>query len=158
MQPNAAILVLHEKTTNSLILTKRSHQLRHHPGEICFPGGRWQADDNTLYDTALRELHEELGISADRVQLQKIMMTELTLTGYLIQPWFAVITTLDPYQIDQEEVVDVLRLPMSEVCNRDNYLTIWINIKHFTIKTCRYKDNEHFIWGATARIMRQLCR
>ena len=63
-QVHSAVLVLHELATDSLVLTKRSNKLRHHPGEICFPGGIWENQDENLYATALRELNEELGIEA----------------------------------------------------------------------------------------------
>ena len=81
MNQDAAVVVLYEHATDSLILTRRSNQLRDQPGEICFPGGHWDEGDQTLYDTALRELQEELGIRAERVQLQKMMKTQKTLSG-----------------------------------------------------------------------------
>jgi 8-oxo-dGTP pyrophosphatase MutT (NUDIX family) len=155
---DAAVIVLHEKETDSLILTERSCHLRDHPGEICFPGGRWEEGDNTLYDTALRELQEELGIDSVRVQLQKLLKTEQTLSGYLIHPWLAFIDTISPYQINPLEVTNILRLPMSEVYKRANYQQIRVQRQGLEIVTYQFLAEHHVVWGATARIMMQLSR
>jgi 8-oxo-dGTP pyrophosphatase MutT (NUDIX family) len=152
----AAVLVLHELASDSLIMTLRSKKVRNHPGEVCFPGGRWQVGDNDLYATALRELQEEIGITPSRVQLQQAMQTERTLTGFIIQPWFACIDNLEPFKPDVEEVSEVFLLPMEEVKQAGNYKEIFVNYKGFTIKTYQYTATEHYLWGATARIMMQL--
>src|SRR5690242_524607 len=100
----SAVMVLHELSTDSLVLTKRSNELLHHPGEICFPGGKQEAKDENLYVTALRELHEELGITADRITLIKKLLIERTLLGTIIQPWFASIQSIRPYYQNPQEV------------------------------------------------------
>lgn len=153
---NAAVVVLHELSTDSLVLTQRSKTLRAHPGEICFPGGRWQVGDKSLYDTALRELEEELGIISSRIQLQKSMRPEQTLTGFIIHPWFASIDKLFPYQADRNEVDEVFFLPLSEVVKKANYREIQISRSGFTITTYQFIASGHYVWGATARIMMQL--
>lgn len=158
MTYDAAVIVLHEQVGDSLILTKRSSGLRSHPGEICFPGGRWDEKDKTLYDTALRELHEELGISLERIQLQKKLQTQRTLSGYIIHPWLAYINTIEPYTINRAEVAALLRLPMPEVRNLANYKQMIIERRGLKIKTYEFVNNEHMVWGATAQIMMQLGR
>lgn len=152
----AAVIVLHAEDTDSIILTLRSKQLRDHPGEICFPGGRWEMGDTTLSDTALRELHEELGIFSDRVRIHKMMRPELSRSGYLIYPWFASIKTLFPYT-PNKEVDEVLELPMNAVCNLSNYKEIMVEKGELKIKTNQFVDDRYLVWGVTARIMMQLC-
>ncbi|STX51704.1 MutT/nudix family transporter protein [Legionella busanensis] len=153
---NAAVLVLHEKLTNSIILTERSSQLKNHPGEICFPGGLWEEEDETLFATALRELQEELGITADRVKLIKSLAPEQTLTGYLIYPWLASIETIEPYEFS-EEVTDILRIPIDSVCNINHYQKIEVERRGFKIISYQFTEETRFVWGATVRIMMQLC-
>ncbi|WP_131783044.1 NUDIX hydrolase [Legionella gresilensis] len=153
---NAAVLVLHERVTNSIILTERSSQLKNHPGEICFPGGLWEEEDKTLFATALRELQEELGITAERVTLLKSLTPEQTLTGYLIYPWLASIETIEPYVLS-EEVTDVLRVPIDKVCNIDHYQKIEVERRGFKFMSYQFTAETRFVWGATARIMMQLC-
>ena len=153
----AAVIVLHELASDSLILTERSQMLRDHPGEICFPGGRWEQGDATLFNTALRELNEELGVSPDRVSFKNNMKVEKTMTGFRIHPFLATIETLSPYQLNNSEVVSVLRLPMNNVRNRSNYKEISISRSGQEILTYQFLTDEKFVWGATARIMMQLC-
>ena len=153
---NAAVFVLHDLSNDSLILTQRSADLPSHPGEICFPGGSWQEGDDSLYETALRELDEELGIPPSRIQLKKAMKAERTLTGYIIYPWLASIESLTPYQTDPREVASVFSLPMREVTKASNYKKIIVTRHELTFKSYQYLASSYFVWGATARIMRQL--
>ncbi|KTC93707.1 MULTISPECIES: NUDIX hydrolase [Legionella] len=153
---NAAVVVLHELSSDSLVLTQRSKTLRAHPGEICFPGGRWQVGDKSLFDTALRELREELGVLSSRIKLQKSLRPEQTLTGFIIHPWFASIDQLSPYQADKNEVDEVFFLPFNEVVKKSNYQEIQISCSGFTITTYQFIASGHYVWGATARIMMQM--
>lgn len=153
----AAVIVLHEKKSDSIILTERTINLRHHPGEICFPGGSWQIDDKNLYETALRELQEELGVEPNRVRLKKQLQIEQTPSGFLIQPWRASIEDLSPFKINEEEVNRIIWLPMARVFERSNYKKLVIERKGIKISTHQFIDEAHFIWGVTARIMMQLC-
>jgi hypothetical protein len=153
----ASVVVLHETSTDSLILTKRSSQLRNHPGEVCFPGGLWEETDDNLYATALRELYEELGVTASRVTLIRELQVESTLLGTVIYPWLASIDSINPFYINTEEVSSVLCIPMSLVKNIENYRETIISRGSLQFKSCEFTANEEFIWGATVRIMKQLC-
>lgn len=153
----SAVIVLIEETSDSLILTQRSLNLRDHPGEICFPGGRWQEGDATFWDTALRELQEELGVDATRVQLIKELQREQTHNGSVIYPWLASITTIEPCIPSVHEVAMVFMLPMCKVKVLANYRDSVIERYGMAVKTCQFTASDYFIWGATARIMRQLC-
>lgn len=153
---NSAVIVLYEHESDSLILTQRSDKLRTHPGEICFAGGGWEEGDASYYATALRELNEELGISTDRVGLIKELKTEKTLLGRVIHPWLAGIQSVHPYHLNVQEVVRLISIPMSLVQDSKNYRTFMIerNGRHY--KTCEFTANKDWVWGATARIMKQL--
>ena len=148
--------MLHETTTDSLILTQRSFALPHHPGEVCFPGGRWQPTDEDYFATALRELQEELGVSPERILSPSPLESELTLTGFVIHPWFAKITTLEPFKMDEGEVAAVLRVAVPDVINRRNYHRVEVSRNGFTIQTIQYQGDDFTVWGATARIMLHL--
>lgn len=158
--PNAptesAVIVLLEETSNSLVLTQRNFNLKHHPGEICFPGGQWQEGDANFWSTALRELQEELGVDASRVQPVKQLQLEKTLNGWVIHPWLASIMTIDPLIINAEEVVKVITLPMREVRLSSNYKDITIERYGKVVTTCQFTASKDVVWGATARIMKQL--
>lgn len=152
----AAVIILHELSSDSIILTQRSSSLRNHPGELCFPGGRWEKGDQDFYATALRELQEELGVESSRVKFIQALDPEQTLTGYKIYPWLASIENLKPYTIDSQEVSELLFIPRSEVIKPSNYKKIIVRRFGLSIKTYQYKIKNYYVWGATARIMRQL--
>jgi len=155
---NSAVIVLLEEATDSLILTQRSADLRHHPGEICFPGGLWQAEDKSFWETALRELREELGIESSRVRLLKQMNTEQTLAGMIIHPWLASISSLIPYNANAREVSAVLTIPLHEISQAQNYKDIIIQRDDNLIPSVQFTACHYFIWGATVRIMKQLIK
>lgn len=153
---HSAVLVMHELSTNCLILTKRSNQLRNHPGEICFPGGVWEKQDENLYATAVRELNEELGITANRVTPIKELLTECTLLGTIIHPWLASIESIRPYYLNLQEVSAMILIPMSLVVNPQNYQELIIERAGKQFKSYKFIPNDELVWGATARIMKQL--
>lgn len=154
----AGVIVLYEECHDALILTQRSHQLREHPGEICFPGGRWQEGDVDFFATALRELQEELGIESGRLHSPVLMNTVRTQSGFVIHPWFAKIPHLEPYQLDCQEVIEVFRLPMADVQNPDNYQPIRVRRGDQDIESYQFATGQRFVWGATVRIMMQLTK
>ena len=149
-------MVLHDLSNDTLILTRRSMRLRSHPGEVCFPGGRWQVGDKNLYATALRELQEELTISPSRVKLMRALSPESTLIGDVIYPWFASIENLLPYMPNSDEVSEVISIPLMEVVKLSNYKAIIINRAGLHFKSEQFIMSTHFVWGATVRIMKQL--
>jgi 8-oxo-dGTP pyrophosphatase MutT (NUDIX family) len=153
---HSAIMALHELSTDSIILTKRSNNLRNYPGEICFPGGVWEMQDENLYATALRELYEELGIKANRITLIKELQTEQTLPGVIIHPWLASIESTNPYYLNPEEVTALIHIPRFMVINPHNYREIIIEKAGKCFKSCEFIPNDELIWGVTARIMKQL--
>lgn len=152
----SAVIVLYEKSSDSLILTKRSEHLRAHPGEICFPGGTWEKGDKDLYTTALREMYEEIGITADRVTLIKKLETQTTLPGTIIHPWFASIESINPYRINFTEVTRLIIIPMSLVQSAQNYKDVVVERDSEKFKSCEFIFNDDLVWGATAKIMKQL--
>lgn len=153
---HSAVIVLHDLSTDSLILTKRGDQLRNHPGEICFPGGVKEAQDENFYLTALRELEEELGILANRITLFKELSIEQTMLGAIIHPWFGSIESISPYYLNLEEVTAIIPIPMSLVVNPQNYQELIVEKAGKKFKSCEFIPNEELVWGATARIMKQL--
>lgn len=153
----AAVVVLLDTSNNTLILTKRTKHLAQHAGEICFPGGQYQSDDSSLQSTAMRELEEELGIHASRLTAIRPLKQVLTLTDFCISPWFAKISSIHPFKLQACEVEQVVLVNLSEACVHTNYQTIQINRAGHTLTTEQFVCHEYTIWGATAKIMHQLC-
>ncbi len=156
IKTHSSVIVLYDLSKDSLILTKRSQMLNKHPGEVCFPGGFQEINDQDLYSTALRELNEELGVTSDRITLIRKLNIERTLLGLVIHPWYASIDSIFPYTMNPQEVSKLILVPMPLVKNQKNYKEIRIEKEGKHIVTCQFIANEELIWGATARIMRQL--
>lgn len=156
IKTHSSVIVLYDLSRDSLILTKRSPMLKKHPGEVCFPGGFQEIKDQNLYSTALRELNEELGITSDRITLIRKLKIEKTLLGLVIHPWYASIDSIFPYTMNPQEVSELILVPMPLVKNQANYKEVRIEKEGRYFITCQFIADKELIWGATARIMRQL--
>ncbi len=139
-----------------LILTKRSSALKHHPGQIAFPGGKQDQGDADVTATALREAHEEIGLPQDLPRILGHLPTHETVTSFAVTPVVAVLDrAFDPVP-EPGEVDEVFSVPLAHVLNPANYIVEsrrWRGQKRFYY-TVPY--GPYYIWGATARILRGL--
>jgi len=136
-----------------LILTQRALHLKHHPGQVSFPGGRYELTDQSLAMTALRETQEEIGIQQDKIELVGNLSSIETNSGYHVTPFVGFVNRSEQVLIDQREVKSVFEVPFSFILNPNNFSKeYWITNKkpHFTY-CCAYQ--EHLIWGATAQML-----
>jgi len=142
------------ETGYELVLTKRSSALKHHPGQIAFPGGKQDADDADLIATALREAHEEIGLPHDQVEILGTLAPHETVTSFTVTPVVGVIHGTFDAVPEPGEVAEVFRVPLDHV----------LNPAHFVIESRRWRGQRrayytvpygpYYIWGATARILR----
>jgi len=137
-----------------VVFTKRREDLRRHPGEISFPGGRRDHPDEELQTTALREAEEEIGLSTHDVDLLGTLTPVSTfVTGYLIYPHVGLIEPIT-WKPSPNEVELVLELPLHELIS--GYALRPMTRRGFTFETDTYVVDDHLIWGATARILGEL--
>jgi len=137
-----------------VVLTKRAVHLAAHPGQIAFPGGKRDAQDVNIAATALREAHEETGLSPELVRVLGHLPVHDTVTGFKVTPTIGWI--LEPWQVkaDPGEVEEVFEVPLRHVLNLENFhiqKRIW-NGQNRAYYTVPY--GPYYIWGATARILR----
>ncbi|WP_298940602.1 CoA pyrophosphatase [uncultured Psychromonas sp.] len=156
----AAILMPLIQRDNGLhmILTQRALHLRHHAGQVSFPGGRHELSDGSLADTALRETHEEIGIAQNSIQLIGHLSPLTTTTGYHVTPFIGFVGNSEQVIIDRHEVKECFEVPFSFLLNRKNFTKQHLvanKRRHFTY-CCAYQD--HLIWGATAQMLINLQR
>lgn len=151
----AAVLIpfIPGPTGLEVLLTERAHHLRHHPGQISFPGGRQETTDSSLENTALRESHEEIGLDAKKVQLLGRLGDYYTVSGYQVTPVIGIIEEAFQPLLDQEEVCRLLSVPLDFLMTRENFTlreTLYDNeVRHYYSAT--YDNNV--IWGVTAGII-----
>lgn len=137
----------------ALLLTVRNSRLRHHAGQISFPGGRLEAGDASPGAAALREAEEEVGLGAADVEVLGYLPDHLVLTGYRVTPVVARIAPGRELRLDQSEVDDVFELPWS-VLTDDAYVVA--GERTFGGVTVPVRDIQfgaHRIWGLTAAIL-----
>jgi 8-oxo-dGTP pyrophosphatase MutT (NUDIX family) len=140
----------------AVLLTKRSSHLKHHPGQIAFPGGKVGPGDDGPVAAALRESYEEIGLHPSNVAILGTLPRHETVTGFDVTP--VVGRVLGPFEPVPEagEVDEVFAVPLAHLADPGN----------FRIETRRWKGQDrryyvvpygpHYIWGATARILRTL--
>jgi len=137
-----------------VILTKRSAKLKHHPGQIAFPGGKQDATDKDSTDAALREANEEIGLPREIVQPIGFLPTHETVTSYQVTPIVALIKGEFIRRPEVGEVAEIFEVPLSHLADPSNYV---IEGRRWQGQRRQYYAvpyGPYYIWGATARILR----
>jgi 8-oxo-dGTP pyrophosphatase MutT (NUDIX family) len=154
---DAAVLVpiYFENGELHAVFTKRRDDLRRHPGEISFPGGRHEDDETDLVATALREAEEEIGLSPEAVEIVGALQPTPTIaTGYSVYPFVGLIGAGQTWSLSPREVAEVIELPLAALLA--GYERRRLLRRGVPIRTDTYVAGEHLIWGATARILSDL--
>jgi 8-oxo-dGTP pyrophosphatase MutT (NUDIX family) len=139
-----------------VILTKRSSALKHHPGQIAFPGGKQDEGDRDVIAAALREAEEEIALNRSNVEVLGTLPAHETVTGFIVTPVLARVRThFEPFA-EPGEVAEVFEAPLAHVTDP----------ARFVIQSRRWRGQRrhyftvpygpYYIWGATARILRAL--
>ncbi|MFL5819304.1 MAG: NUDIX hydrolase [Solirubrobacteraceae bacterium] len=154
---DAAVLVALYELEGELhaVFTRRRSDLRRHAGEISFPGGRQDVDEEDLRETALRETEEEIGLPREAVRLAGALTpTPTVVTNYAIYPFVGTIEPGHRWSPSATEVAEVLELPLPRLLaghSRKRLIR-----RGVPFRTDVYEAEGHLIWGATARILADL--
>ncbi|MEI4471873.1 CoA pyrophosphatase [Frigidibacter sp. MR17.24] len=139
-----------------LLLTKRSPRLRHHPGQIAFPGGKLDPGDADPIAAALREAREEIGLGPSQVELLGTMSPHETVTGFLCTPVFGWIAGEFTPVPEAGEVAEVFSVPLAHVADLSRYR---LERRRWLGEWRAYWSvpyGPYYIWGATARMLKAL--
>ena len=154
MEAAVAVPLVFDEGVLKLVLIKRSQSLRIHPGQIAFPGGRRSPGDKDLLATAMRELHEELGIPRERTEVLGCMDQEFTFTNYSVMPFVLELKTPLAFKTN-EEVEKPILLEVESLDSR-SFLPEEHTYMGRSVNSWRIETPHGTIWGATARILYRL--
>ena len=153
----AGVLILADPSAGTVYLTKRASTLKHHPGQIAFPGGKVDPqDDGQPTAAALREANEEIGLPPDAATVLGTLSAHQTITGFLVTPVLALLNGPFTPRPEAGEVAEVFTVPLAHVLDPANFLVqsrLWRGTRRYYY-TVPY--GPYYIWGATARMLRVL--
>jgi len=156
-RPAAVLIGLVEREAGlNVLLTRRADTLRSHTGQVALPGGR-QDPGETLWETALREAHEEVGLDPKYVNLMGLSTPYHTGSGFLITPVVGFVRPGFSLKANPHEVADIFETPFGYLMDPANYeeherALPSGELRRFYATT----HQEQYIWGATAGILRAL--
>jgi 8-oxo-dGTP pyrophosphatase MutT (NUDIX family) len=154
----AAVLVplFEDDGAPHVLLTRRRADLRHHAGQVSFPGGRIEPGEASL-DAALREAWEEVGLEPSRVDvLGRLDETLVLVTAFRLTPWVGVVPYPYPYEPHPGEVEEILRVPLAELVRPGVHRTEAREVYGDLHEVHFYDLPAVTIWGATARVLNTL--
>lgn len=162
----AAVLVpLVVRDSLTLLLTQRPLHLKHHPGQISFPGGRVEETDTDAIAAALRETEEEVGLPRQHVEVIGALPVYATVTGFEVTPVVALVRQGFELKLDALEVAEAFEVPLSFLMtpahHRRHQFELAGQRRQFLSMPWQGPDvqgrpQNYFIWGATAAMLRNL--
>ena len=162
-----AIILIEEKNSHndySIVFAKRSDKVTNHKGQIAFPGGAFEKDDNSLKETAIRETEEEIGIkidlnsSANWQYLGQYPKNFISISNYLITPFVFVFqkngeNTQLKYHPDGYEIVEVFEVKLTDLLNPNNLQIEKKEWQGIVFDMYTYKVQNRIIWGITGWLL-----
>ena len=140
-----------------ILFTQRSNQVAYHKGQVSFPGGAHSEIDSSFLDTALRESWEELGLEAKDVEIIGELDDIITTTsGFIISPFVGIIPYPYEFKKNPAEIDEIFDVPLSALLDDSNFNQTDQIIDDEPITIYSYEYAGWVIWGATARIVKQL--
>ncbi|MEZ8081502.1 CoA pyrophosphatase [Enterovibrio norvegicus] len=153
----AVMIALAERNGElQVLLTKRAMHLKHHPGQISFPGGKVERSDKDIVETAIREMEEEIGVSTTRDNLLGCLAPLPTVSGYLVTPVIAFVDADYEAVIDANEVDCLFEVPLAQFMRRNAIAKQPFLVRGKTYDIYAMTYQEHLIWGVTAQILHTL--
>ena len=156
---DAAVLVpVTDRPRPGVILTQRTEQLRNHAGQVAFPGGRKEDSDSDLIAAALREAHEEIGLSPSDVDVVGLTDRYRTITGFQVTPVMAVVPPDLRLRAEPGEVDSIFEVPLDFLLDTANHVQASVEWQGRNRHYYEILWEDRRIWGATAAMIVNLSR
>ena len=155
---SAVLLLLYpDKDITRLVFILRPEYDGVHSGQVGFPGGRYEEEDRSFLETALREANEEIGINKSEVNiiggLSKLYIPP---SNFNVYPYIGYVETKPEFIPDKTEVALILEIDLKDLLNNRNKSTKIIQTKYGTFEAPCFDVENVYIWGATAMIISEL--
>ncbi|HSN72263.1 MAG TPA: CoA pyrophosphatase [Steroidobacteraceae bacterium] len=152
--PAAVLVPLVERPAGlTVLLTQRASHLRHHGGQVSFPGGRVEPDDPGPLEAALREAEEEIGLPRGHVRPVGYLQDHLVISGYRVTPVVAFVTPGFDLQLDRREVEATFEMPLRHALDEANHQARERKLGNLTLTVYDIPYGAHKVWGATAGML-----
>ncbi|MHB0857612.1 MAG: NUDIX hydrolase [Anaerolineae bacterium] len=140
-----------------LALTRRTDRVANHKGQISLPGGAREPDDLTLWETALREAQEEIGLDPILVtRLGQLSPLYIPVSHFEIHPHVGYTMHRPSFTIDADEVAELIEMPLSVLLDpRNKREETWV-LSGLQVQVPQYRYRDHVVWGATAMVLSEL--
>jgi len=157
--PAAVLVPLVEREAGlTVLLTQRAATLKDHAGQISFPGGRIEPTDADAWRAALREAHEEIGLSESFVEFAGYLPDHWVGTGFRVTPGVGFVSPRYELRIAEAEVHDVFEVPLDFILDAANHKSRMRRMGDVTLEVYDIPYGERNIWGATAGMLMTLRR
>jgi len=157
LTPAAVLVAVTDRARPGVLLTRRTDTLRHHAGQIAFPGGRLDPGADAVV-AALREAEEEIALPRAQVQVIGAVDRYRTVTGYTVTPVLAIIPADVPLVASEAEVASVFEVPLDFLLDPANQVEASAEWRGRTRHYYEIRWQDHRIWGATAAMIVNLSR
>ncbi len=156
--PSAVLIPIYKKDGQyHIVFIKRTNTVKTHKGQISFPGGMRDKGDKTLWDTALRESEEEIGLRPEDVKVLGELDDEITTTSnFIVTPFIALIPWPYHFTPNKGEVTKIISVPISSLLEKDCRKPDTETLNGNKVESFAYHYQGTKIWGATARILNKL--
>jgi len=160
--PEAGILVLVTRNSQSpsIILTRRAQHMNTHKGQVAFPGGKFDEEDVTLQQTALRECHEEIGVAAHHIEIIGQLSQVVSLHGIRVTPFVGLIDESVSFTPNLDELDSIFKVPTSffndaipKRRDKMTYRDIALSVPSYDYQ---WDDETYEIWGLSAIVLVEL--